>query len=43
MSWRIGLKNGSAFVGLQESNGFIVIEANGGLNQQRSSVCANSL
>lgn len=25
--------------GLQESSGFIVIEANGGLNQQRSSIC----
>lgn len=25
--------------GLQESNGFIIIEANGGLNQQRSSIC----
>lgn len=34
-----GLNSSTGLLGLQESNGFIIIEANGGLNQQRSSIC----
>ena len=39
LEWNSILIHG--IVGLQESNGFIIIEANGGLNQQRSSVFCN--
>ncbi|XP_059649550.1 protein ESMERALDA 1 [Cornus florida] len=35
--WRPCIKNSSG--GLPESNGYIYIEANGGLNQQRTSIC----
>lgn len=38
-SWKPCLKSLGSSKGLQESNGFILIEANGGLNQQRSSIC----
>ncbi|KAI5077211.1 hypothetical protein GOP47_0007035 [Adiantum capillus-veneris] len=37
--WRPCISPSKSSRGLQESNGFIIIEANGGLNQQRSSIC----
>ncbi|KAH7428694.1 hypothetical protein KP509_09G012400 [Ceratopteris richardii] len=37
--WKPCIQPSSLSKGLQESNGFIIIEANGGLNQQRSSIC----
>ncbi|KAG6553081.1 hypothetical protein Mapa_005418 [Marchantia paleacea] len=37
--WRPCLARESEADGLPESNGYILIEANGGLNQQRSSIC----
>lgn len=37
--WKPCLNSSVYSKGLQDSNGFIIIEANGGLNQQRSSIC----
>ncbi|XP_025807626.1 protein ESMERALDA 1-like [Panicum hallii] len=36
-TWRPCIKNGTN--GLPESNGYLYVEANGGLNQQRTSIC----
>ncbi|KAL3692840.1 hypothetical protein R1sor_006491 [Riccia sorocarpa] len=37
--WRACLSREPDAEGLPESNGYILVEANGGLNQQRSSIC----
>eukprot|EP00250_Pteridium_aquilinum_P019978 c24650_g1_i1 orf=1058-2110(-) len=37
--WKPCLESLNSPKGLQESSGFIIVEANGGLNQQRSSIC----
>ncbi|KAK6931035.1 GDP-fucose protein O-fucosyltransferase [Dillenia turbinata] len=37
VEWRPCIKNSSG--GLPESNGYLLVEANGGLNQQRTSIC----
>lgn len=37
--WKPSIDHARSLRGPQISNGFIVIEANGGLNQQRSSIC----
>ncbi|XP_077248714.1 O-fucosyltransferase family protein [Tasmannia lanceolata] len=38
-SWKPCVKRRSSQEGLSSSNGFLIIEANGGLNQQRISIC----
>eukprot|EP00249_Psilotum_nudum_P003058 c16374_g2_i1 orf=1-1251(-) len=37
--WKPCITQTRVLKGLQESNGFMIVEANGGLNQQRSSIC----
>ncbi|KAH9621012.1 hypothetical protein KSS87_022337 [Heliosperma pusillum] len=37
--WRSCIRNKSSEDGLPDSNGYIYVEANGGLNQQRASIC----